>query len=44
MDKFLNTYDHAKLKKEDSNHLNRSITCNETEEAIESHQKEKSRI
>jgi hypothetical protein len=28
MDKFLNTYDHPKLKQEGINHLNRSITCN----------------
>jgi hypothetical protein len=34
MDKFLDTYDHQKLKQEDSNHLNRSITLNEIEEAI----------
>jgi hypothetical protein len=26
MDKFLDTYDHPKLNKEDINHLNRSIT------------------
>jgi hypothetical protein len=26
MDRFLNTYDHPKLNKEEINHLNRSIT------------------
>jgi hypothetical protein len=34
MDKFLDTYDHPKLNKEDINHLNRSITYNEIEAAI----------
>jgi hypothetical protein len=43
MDKFLDTYDHPKLNKEDINHLNRSITHNEIEAAIKSPQKEKSR-
>jgi hypothetical protein len=43
MNKFLDTYVHPKLKEEDINNLNRSITCNETEAAIESPQKEKSR-
>jgi hypothetical protein len=42
MDKFLNTYDHPKLNQEDVNHLNRSITCNEMEAAIESLPKKKS--
>jgi hypothetical protein len=36
MDKFLDTYDHPKLNLEDINHLNRSITHNEIEAAIES--------
>jgi hypothetical protein len=43
MDKLLNTYDHPKLNQEDINHLNRSITHNEIEAAIESPKKEKSR-
>jgi hypothetical protein len=34
MDRFLDTYDHPKLNKEDINHLNRSITQNEIEAAI----------
>jgi hypothetical protein len=34
MDKFLDTYDHPKLNKEDINHLNRSITQNKIEAAI----------
>jgi hypothetical protein len=42
MDKFLNTYDHPKLNQEDSNHLNRSITHNETEAEIKSLPKKKS--
>jgi hypothetical protein len=43
MDKFLDTYDHPKLNQEDINHLNRSITQNETETTIKSHpKKEKS--
>jgi hypothetical protein len=36
MDKFLDTYDHLKLNQEDINHLNRSLTHNETEAAIKS--------
>jgi glutamyl-tRNA reductase len=36
MDRFLDTYDHPKLNQEDINHLNRSITQNEIEEAIKS--------
>jgi hypothetical protein len=43
MDKFLDIYDHPKLNQEDINHLNRSITCNEIEAAIDSPKKEKSR-
>jgi hypothetical protein len=44
MDKFLDTYDHQKLKQEGINYLNRSITCYETEAAIKSlPKKEKSR-
>jgi hypothetical protein len=42
MDKFLDTYDHPKLDQQDINHLNRSITQNEIEAAIESPKKEKS--
>jgi glutamyl-tRNA reductase len=42
MDKFLDTYDHPELNQEDVNHLNRSITHNEIEEAIKSLQKKKS--
>jgi hypothetical protein len=36
MDRFLDTSDHPKLNQEDINHLNRSITQNEIEAAIES--------
>jgi hypothetical protein len=42
MVKFLDTDDHPKLNKEDINHLNRFITCNEIEAAIKSLIKEKS--
>jgi hypothetical protein len=42
-DKFLDTYDHIKLNQEGINHLNRSITQNEIEAAIQSLKKEKSR-
>jgi hypothetical protein len=35
MDKFYDTYDHPKLNQEDINDLNRSITHNEIESAIE---------
>jgi hypothetical protein len=34
MDKFLGTYDHSKLNKDDSNHINRYIMGNEIEAAI----------
>jgi hypothetical protein len=43
MDKFLDIYDHPKVNEEDINHLNRSVTHNETEGAIGSPSKEKSR-
>jgi hypothetical protein len=43
MDRFLDTYGHPKLNQEDINHLNRSITQNEIEAAIESPKKEKCR-
>jgi hypothetical protein len=39
MDKFLDTYDHPKLKQEDINHLNISITCIKIEAAIKSPKK-----
>jgi hypothetical protein len=42
MDKFLDTYDHQKLNEENINHLNRSVTQNETEAAIKSLPKKKS--
>jgi hypothetical protein len=42
MDRFLDTYDHAKLNQEDINHLNRSITQNEIDAAIKSLPKKKS--
>jgi hypothetical protein len=41
MEKLLDTYDHPKLNQEGINHLNRSITRNEIEAAIESPQKRK---
>jgi hypothetical protein len=34
MNRFLDTYDHPKLNQEDINHLNRSITLSDIEEAI----------
>jgi hypothetical protein len=40
MDRFLDTYDYPKLKLEDINHLNRSITQNEIEAEIKSQPKE----
>jgi hypothetical protein len=42
MDRFLDTSDHPKLNQEDINHLNRSITQNEIEAAINSLPKKKS--
>jgi hypothetical protein len=42
MDRFLETYNHPKLKQEDINHLNRSITQKEIEAAIKSLPKKKS--
>jgi hypothetical protein len=39
MDKFLDTYDHSGLNKDDTNHLNRSLTHNEIKAAIEFHKK-----
>jgi hypothetical protein len=41
MDKFIDKHEHPKLNQEDINHLNRSITCNEVEAAIQSPQKRK---
>jgi hypothetical protein len=43
MDRFLDTDDHPKLNQDDINQLNRSITQNKIEVAIESPKKEKSR-
>jgi hypothetical protein len=42
MDRFLDIYDHSKLKQQDINHLNRSITENTIEAAIKSLPKNKS--
>jgi hypothetical protein len=39
MENFLNTYDHTKLNQEDINHLNKSITSNETEASRSSRKK-----
>jgi hypothetical protein len=41
MDKFLNTYDHPKLNQNYINHLNRSVTLNETEAIIKNLPKRK---
>jgi hypothetical protein len=43
MDRFLETYSHQKLKQEDINHLNRSVTQKEIEAVIKSLPKKKSR-
>jgi hypothetical protein len=42
MDRFLDTYSHPKLKQEDINHLNKSITQKKVEAAIKSLPKKKS--
>jgi hypothetical protein len=42
MDRYLDTYDHTKLKQEDIKHLNRSIKQNEIEAAIKTLPKKKS--
>jgi hypothetical protein len=42
MDIFLDTYNHPKLNQKDINHLNRSLTLNEIEAAINSLTKKKS--
>jgi hypothetical protein len=42
MDRFLETYNHTKLKQDDIYHLNRSITQKEIEVAIKSLPKKKS--
>jgi hypothetical protein len=44
MDIFLDTHNHPKLNQECINHLNRSITSNGIETAIQSSRKEKSKI
>jgi plasmid rolling circle replication initiator protein Rep len=43
MDRFIEICDNPKVNEENINHLNRSITQNEIEAAIESPKKEKSR-
>jgi hypothetical protein len=43
MDNILDTYDHTKLNQEEINQLNKYITLNEIEAAIEFPKKEKSR-
>jgi hypothetical protein len=42
-EKFLDTYDHPKVNKEDIKHLNRSIIHNNIEAAVKSLPKKKSR-
>jgi hypothetical protein len=42
--RFLETYDHPKLNQEDINHLNRSITQNDIEAAINNLPKKKSPV
>jgi hypothetical protein len=42
MEKFLDTYDHPKLNKEDINHMNQSVEQNEIEVPIKSLPKKKS--
>jgi hypothetical protein len=44
MDKLLDTYNHPELNQEDINHLNKSMTCKEIEEAIKSLPKKKSPV
>jgi hypothetical protein len=44
MDKFLGTYDHAKLNQDDINHLNRSIVGNEIEAARKNLPKKKNPV
>jgi hypothetical protein len=42
MEKFVDMHDHQKLNQEDINHMNRSITSNESEVEIKCLPKEKS--